>query len=235
MPPRPLDLETLAALASGELDPAAAATARDALRHDPAARAMVHRMERAIAAMRTDDSSEPSRDAVERTKAAVATALERGRRNVASEPTGTWWRSLTEAVARLVYDSRAQPALAVGYRGGVETRQMTFVASEGCDELELDLQIAPPASSGATGGSDPGERCRVLGQLSPTNDDAPRCGERAVVALHSETRDPVAHAETDRNGVFAFSLPPGRYDLVCGVDGAGDGPVAFTIRGIDVP
>lgn len=246
MPSPALNLETLAAFASGELSAREAAAVEEALRRDQAAQASVHRMRVAIAAMRSDDSSEPSIEAIGRAKSAVARVVDVARRNetVGNTMRPWWhgWHGVVEALARLVYDSRSHPEMAAGFRGGAETRQMTFVASEGRDEVELDLQIGPPAASGAAdagvGQHDPkliGERCRVIGQLSPVVGDAPVCSDRKVVALRSGTDDAVAHAATDRNGVFSMSLPPGRYDFACAIEGVDDTTVAVTIRGIDVP
>ena len=181
--------DTLIAFAAGELDRQAAAAVEAQLSASPADAARLKRIRTLIDTMRTDDSVAPPAAALARAKALF---------RAESRPVWRdWLAALEEAVARLVSDSRAQPALA-GFRSAGGAVQLTFES----DTLEVDLELIPPSTDET--------RWTILGQLSSEEPIA-----NTPVALVSE-RD--AHtgsdAEADEHGVFKLQADPGEYELM---------------------
>ncbi|MHC5026341.1 MAG: hypothetical protein ACYTGR_06215, partial [Planctomycetota bacterium] len=105
-----------------------------------------------------------------------------------------WVTDATRVVATLLFDSRAQPALA-GVRGADETRQLIYETEAG----RLDVTVAAGADAALA----------VRGQLRASTDGTP--GE--VVLARTGTEESVAMTRADARGRFGFSVPVDRYDL----------------------
>jgi hypothetical protein len=183
-------LEKLIAYAAGELDADATAAVEAHLRDSAEDARRVERLRRIIATMRSDDSVAPSAEALARAKALF---------EVAPAPTWrAWIGQLEQIVARLVYDSRTQPALA-GYRGGGDAVQLSFES----ETATIDLELVPPTKPPAT-------KWTVLGQLATEWTMAD-----VLVLLVSRSDDDVfVGVRPDEHGVFMIRSEPGTYDLL---------------------
>lgn len=204
-----LDVDRLAALASGDLAPEEALAAEAEAERSAEASSALAVMRTVIAALRTDDSTEPTATSLQRAKAVFA-------RMRAGQAQRSWLDGIVESIAKLVHDTRAQPALA-GFRGAADGYQLTFEANE----LEIDLQIEQ-----SSGSADDGALCQVIGQVStPTGP-----GAKSIAFTAPGTRESLAEIATDSRGVFSIALPRGRYDLL--VEGSGG---VVVVSGLDVP
>ena len=104
----------------------------------------------------------------------------------------TWPERLEAIVARLVYDSRVEPAT-VRFVDTGRSFQLRFET----DDAEIDLQIRPEG------------RWQLMGQLSA--DDA--VGPVEIAAVAAGTRTSVARARSDERTLFSLELDAGVYDL----------------------
>ncbi|MDY7109157.1 MAG: hypothetical protein SYC29_11035 [Planctomycetota bacterium] len=177
----------------GELDEDEAALIADHVTASAATAAYVDRVRRVLETMRTDDSRAPTPAAI---RSAVA-AFVPSRGPVAL----AWLEQARRCVAQLVFDTRAQPALA-GFRGGGAGYQLGYDSDEG----RVDIRITPEARP-ARG------RFRVRGQITPRQG-----GDVGSVALVTAgTSNAVTIAIADEHGRFRLDAPSGRYDLVAEV------------------
>jgi anti-sigma factor RsiW len=191
-----VNAEQLVAYACGELDGEEAARVEAVMAASLAATALVVRLRDVVETMREMDVAAPPRATVRRVLAAFARC---GTRSGAG-----WLARVQWFVAELVFDSRAQPALA-GYRGSLATRQMAYDSPYG----RIDLQILPRDRGAA------GERCRVRGQVTLHEDAA-----FGAVTLCDDTGGAGVAAETipDRHGRFTMDVAAGAYDLLVELD-----------------
>ncbi|MHC5113010.1 MAG: anti-sigma factor [Planctomycetota bacterium] len=183
--------EKLLAFAAGELEGTEAQQVQAFIADHPEAAATVTLYRLAKTRRRLDDTVAPSATAVERAKAVFS-------QRTATAPAG-WLDRLTEIVARVVYDSRLQPA-AVRYTDTGSRFQLSFET----DAADVDLQ-----AERLTAGDDAPERWRLIGQLSADP-------EPGVVEARAETAgggEVVGTARSDERSIFTLDLAPGTYDI----------------------
>lgn len=183
--------QQLIAYAAGELSGAEAAEVERHLSRSPAAARTVAAYRQASAALSAEDGQDPPPETVRRAKAVFdPQALPAG-------PPGLVDR-IAQAVARLVYDSRLQPAVA-GLRGSATSFQLTYELLGA--RLELEAEIADDSAE------EP--QWRMVGQIT-----APAAPPRCTAALRAagEARL-VQTADVDEHGVFVLRAGPGTYDL----------------------
>ena len=182
--------DILIAYAAGERTPAAATPVRDHLAACAACAATVVRYQMVAAMVREGEAFAPPPALLARAKAIFP------RRSSLSELLAP----LRRIAAELTFDSRVgfSPALA-GFRGGMSGYQLAFVGGG----TEVDLQMEPPTMVGA--------RWHLMGQVS-TAGATPTA--TVSLTLPASIALAVTEAKTDEYGMFAFSVPPGRYDLL---------------------
>jgi anti-sigma factor RsiW len=174
----------------GELDRDDAALVAAHLASSGPAAEYVARVREVLETMRTDDSQAPTSAAVR--SALAALVPQRGPVALA------WLEQAKRIVARLVFDTRAEPALA-GFRGGGTDYRLGYDSDEG----RVDVRITPEAGT-ARG------RWRVRGQVT-TRQGA---GVNSVALVTAGTTRAVTIALPDRHGQFRLEVPSGVYDLV---------------------
>jgi hypothetical protein len=140
--------------------------------------------------MRTDDTQAPTSAAV---RSALAAFVPR-----AGTITLAWLEEARRYVARLVYDTRAQPALA-GFRGGGAGYQLAYDSERG----RVDLRITPAAGSRR-------DQWRVRGQIMTS----PGADVGSVALVTAGTSHAVTVAVPDQHGQFRLDVGRGTYDLV---------------------
>jgi hypothetical protein len=189
-----IPFEQLLALAAGELDDETAAAVQRQIDQSPEALAALKRVRIAVGAMRTDDSVAPPADVVAKARLMFGKLHERQRRS--------WIDGLRKVVARLVYDSRLQPALA-GYRSAQQTVQLSYSA----ESVTVDLQLEQPVE-----GVDAGRN--LMGQISQSTP-----GPRLCVRLFaSDSATVVQECPADDHGMFSLTVAAGRYDMAICAD-----------------
>ena len=190
--------EQLILYAVGELAPSEAAATERHLAGSPQAAAYVAKVRTVLQTMRTDKTEAPSVAVIKRAISVFSGGGE-GRGSLA------WLEPLRRRVAQLVFDSRAQPALA-GFRGGTSDYQLTYDSEMGRVELRVS-----PAERVAL------KAWRVRGQVTP---EQHREGGAfgSVILLTPGTTDALAVAELDQYGRFKIDSDGGTYDLAvrCG-------------------
>ena len=130
-----INYEQLIAYAAGELPPEQAAHVQAYLAANPKAAEPIALYRQAQSALQADQSAAPPAELVAKAKAIFASSP--------SEPAASWLDQLQQLIAALVFDSRAQPALA-GYRGPATTFQLSFE----CEAANIDLEAEPIPSAG---------------------------------------------------------------------------------------
>ncbi|MHC4413815.1 MAG: anti-sigma factor family protein [Planctomycetota bacterium] len=181
--------------AAGELSGPEAVEIEAHLARDPDAAATVSRYRLVRATLLADDGVDPPPEVV-----AKAKALFRRRAEVSKRPPGLI-DQVAATIARLIFDSRVQPALA-GLRGPATGFQLTYELSGA--RLDLEVEPAEPAEPAAEGAG-----WRLLGQIA-----SPRPLPAVRVALcQAGTDEPVCAVESDERGAFALDAQPGTYDL----------------------
>ncbi len=192
-----VNAEQLVAYACGELEGEEAARVEAVMAASLAATALIVKLRDVVDTIRVMDVAAPPRSSVRRVLAAFA------RRGIRS---GAGWVARVQwFVAELVFDSRAQPAIA-GYRGSHSTRQIAFDSPCG----RIDIQILP-----RDGGAEV-EKWRLRGQVTLHEDAAfgavTLCDDAGGVGV-------VAEAIPDRHGRFTLDVAAGTYDLMVELDG----------------
>jgi anti-sigma factor RsiW len=177
--------------AANELPEDRAALIEAHLARNPAAAETVARFRIAAETLARDDTVETPADAIKRGK-----AIFRDRR--AERP--TLLDQIATVIASLVYDSRAQPALA-GYRGGGSAFQLSFRS----DLAEVDLDAEPLEAEEP---SSP-DGWRIIGQINAAGDPAPFHVELSAAGAN----EPARRTAADEHGVFTILAPQGRYDV----------------------
>ena len=182
--------ERLIAYAAGELPAGKAAEVEGHLPTHRAAAASVALYRAVGECVRRDDSVSPPATAVARARAIFR------RKPV---PAGSSWLDrVTATAARLIYDSRVQPA---GVRHADASRRIQLAYE--ADDLDVDLAAEPSAAAGRSGG------WRMIGQINP----ATGSGGIAVAVVRTGTRSAVAETRADERALFTLEVPPGTYDL----------------------
>jgi hypothetical protein len=185
-----ITIETLIAYVAGELDEQTAARVKAHIRSSASDAERVARLRTVIKTMRADDTLAPPNEPLDRAKAIFKPSRSSAWRSLR--------RQLEAVVASLVYDSRAQPALA-GYRGAGDVVQLSYES----EIADVDLELSPTgAQAGAT--------WLVMGQISPHEMRA-----RPVVALLSPSDESFCmEIAPDEHGVFTLQSASGEYELV---------------------
>jgi hypothetical protein len=188
--------EQLIAFAAGELPDEQAAAVDAHVQRNAEAAAIMTAWRVVHETVRGDDGVNPSSAAIERARAIFA---QRAAAAPASSGFARWLEGAQQFVARLVYDSRVQPA-AVRFAGEDDRINLTFETDTG----EVDLQAERLHSE------DAGEqRWRIVGQISES-----ASGSREVALARAGSRDAVKVVAADEHGVFNFETGPGAYDLL---------------------
>ncbi len=197
----PVRIEHLIAYAAGDLPPAERVDVESWLARHPDAQAKVARYRAARDALRTDEGVDPPPEVVARARSIAARATRQETPSLAD--------TVVLVIARLLFDSRTQPAVA-GLRGDTTGFQLGYSLSgvPGVD-AELDLQFEPASGSGDD------ERWRIMGHVaSPTS-----LGEFEVRVCRSGTSAALQTARSDARGGFDARVEPGRYDLHLTLEG----------------
>lgn len=174
--------EDMVAFVLGELDPARAEEVRASLAASATASATLDRIRRMLEVMHTDDSVTPRRAVLDRVKDLVP-----------ARAGAAWWARAVECVAALVFDSRAQTAVA-GFRGGSIGRQLAFQ----CDLGEIDLSVTDVADS-------VNKEWTIRGQIEAATGPS----ARAVAVFAPASDEPAVEVQVDQTGQFKLrcSLP----------------------------
>lgn len=190
------NFEQLLAYAAGELPPGESTRieAQMAVSSDTAA--TVARLRTTLAGMRADRGEAPSAAAIARARAIFKPVAD-GKLN--------WLDKIQQAVARLVYDSRVESALA-GFRGDSDGFELTFDSEAGGIELQLEPETT-------------GSKWRVMGQVTANASPAPQTPGTDTPAIQVAlvppgTRVAAVETDADEHGMFSFSATPGTYDLL---------------------
>lgn len=185
--------EQLIAYAAGQLATGEAAAVAAFVQTDKHAAGVVNAWRAVQGLLAGDDSVEPSVAALARAKAIFA-----GRAvpsSIAATAAG-WIASVDRFVARLVYDSRLQPA-SVRFADNNDRITLTFETDDG----EVDLQASRIDSDRPS--------WRIMGQIAGAQ---PARREVAIVLRGSNS--PTAIMTSSEHGEFAFDIAPGSYDLL---------------------
>ena len=184
--------EQLVAFASGELTGPEASMVEAYLAVLPEVARTTLRLQEVIQRLRADDTVAATPDAVRRALNLL--------QSLDQVPTPDWLAPV-RLFARLVFDSRAQLAMA-GYRGGTASYQLAFES----EPARVDLQILPQDRVG--------DAWRVRGQVT-LRDNAELDG---VTLLAEQTETVVATAVPDHAGRFKIDSPAGIFDLRVDLD-----------------
>jgi len=172
----------LIAFAAGELADEQAAQVEASLAGHPEAAETVARYRMAQTTLQSDDGADPPPEAVARARA----IYEPGRLPAGEPSLGD---RVGQLMAKLIYDSRAEPALA-GVRGAESGAQL---------ELQADVD---------EGGADT-RRWRLVGQVSSPESLPPP----QVALCRAGSLTPICTVDADERGVFVVRTEPGTYDL----------------------
>lgn len=185
--------QQLIAYAAGEIPGAEAEQVQAHLERDAEAARTVRCYRLASQTILEDSGADPPTEALQRARSIFDPTVHASDRQSLAEHIGN-------LIAQLIFDSRAQPALA-GLRGQATSFQMTWrLAPE--SEMELDLQAELTDAPG-------GERWQLVGQVTSRDPIGPLtvnlCREGSTVAVHS--------VDADERGSFVLRVEPGIYDL----------------------
>lgn len=187
-----ITVEQLILYAVGEMAPSETAATQRHLAGSPQAAAYVAKVRAVLQTMRTDETEAPSVAVIKRAISAFSGGGE-------SQGSLAWLEQLRRRVAKLMFDSRAQPALA-GFRGGSSSYQLAYHSDLG----RVELRVSPPQR--------PAQHAwRVRGQVTAGQRDGGELG--SVALLTPGTSHALAVVELDQHGRFKFDTQCGRYDL----------------------
>jgi anti-sigma factor RsiW len=177
--------------ALGDLAADDAAAVERTVARDPDAKAWLAKVRVVLGTLGALDADGPSRTALDRAIGGFA-------RPVPAPASGGWIETACRLVADLVFDSRAQQALA-GFRGGsAGAYQLGF---EG-DDVRVDVQVSRAPEQG---------RWRVRGSVH-TAGRGRTATEAALV--HAPGAGIAPRQPIDDRGRFLIDIDPGTYDLV---------------------
>jgi anti-sigma factor RsiW len=184
--------EQLLAFAAGELaDEQARRVEAYASRH-PEAAATIARYRMAHSTVHADDGVDPPPQAVTEAKAIYRPPREPSRAPSLGD-------AIAQIVARLIYDSRVEPALA-GVRGTAAGFQLEYELPETEARLELQADVDEDGTDF--------RRWRLVGQVTSHESVALR-----VALCRAGSPTPMVEADADERGVFVMKVDPGVYDL----------------------
>lgn len=185
--------EQLIAYAAGDLSPESARAVEANIGSDPKAAAVVQAWRAARQLVASDDGVEPPAAALARARAIFNSRAVAGG---AAGMLASWISAIDRVVARLVYDSRLQPA-AVRHADTQDRLILTFETDDG--EVDLQAERLPQAAG-----------WRILGQVTESGSAALR-----EIALMSHGADSLtATAVSDERGMFSLEAPTGEYELL---------------------
>jgi anti-sigma factor RsiW len=210
-----IEHEHLVDFVSGDLDAARREVVEQAIAADPRVAETVRHLRRTLTVIGEDDTRRPTAGALRRAVALFET----------SPPNAmvAWLERVQREVARVVFDSHAEPALA-GFRGELETRQLSYES----DVARIDLQVVPQEPDDRLDGA---FRARLRGQVTP----APEHVAGMIIAAPSEhgvDDDVLTAGEPDAHGQFLITVDAGRYAVHFEFD---DGAHAVTLPDLDIP
>ena len=185
--------QQLIAYAAGELRGADAQQVEAHLKRDPEAARTVHRYRLARQTVLGDDGVNPPTEVLERARLIFDPTLHAADRQSLADCVG-------DLIARLIFDSRAQPAMA-GLRGPATSFQMTWQLAPDSG-MELDLQAELTDTPG-------GEQWQLVGQVTSRDP----IGPMTVDLCHAGSTASVHSVEADERGSFVLRVEPGPYDL----------------------
>ncbi len=181
------EFQLLLSIALNEGTPEDIASARARVEASPDLQASLLRLRAVLGAMRSDDTTMPSREVIERARQLAGAASPRDASILGAVRT---------LIASLVYDSRVAPALA-GFRGaGHSPRHMVYR----CEAGQLDLSVTGPHS--------PAQAWNVRGQFEGAREDS--C---VTVLAHPRDGGADGEASAPAGGDFVLALSSGQYDL----------------------
>jgi hypothetical protein len=146
--------------------------------------------------LRDDDSVEPSSEAMSRAKAIFA---QRAMAPSAASNAAAWLENAQRFIARLVYDSRVQPA-AVRFAGQADRINLSFETETG--EIDVQAERLPEEERD-------GPWWRVVGQISDAT-----AGRSEIALARRGSNDALLGAATDEHGGVSLETLPGEYDLL---------------------
>ncbi len=182
--------DKLIAYAAGDLTGSDADRVQELLADDPQAADTVARFRMARETLQADDGVEPPAEAVMSARAIFR-----------SHPRQSLIERAAAVVGELIFDGRAEPALA-GLRGQATAFQTTWRLSPE-DGLDLDLQ-AELVDDGAGR-----ERWRVVGQVVSREP----LGSLRVDLCRAGSTAPIQSVDSDQRGAFLLHVEPGTYDV----------------------
>lgn len=188
MSEQPITNEQLIRYATGELESKEVAETEAHLLSSPQATKYIEKVRSVLKTMQTDDTQAPSLSLIKRTVATFSAVEERS-------PLA-WLEPLRQVIAKLIFDSRAQPALA-GFRGSSDGYQLTYKNELACVDLGVTKQQTHR------------DTFRLRGQT--TTEQKREFG--SVALLETGGKTPHAVAEMDKHGRFKIDAKPGKYDL----------------------
>jgi hypothetical protein len=199
MNPDPISFEMLANYALNEATDAQRQLVEAQISRSPELATVFEQIQSVVATLRRDESVEPPREVVKR---AVALMAEQRR---AAAP--HWPARIKQFIARLIFDTRQQPALA-GFRGTATAYQAAYAS----DLISIDLQIEPE------GPSRMGRPWTIRGQIRPIEGDRPEATDVLEVLLQRLSDGvEIAQTEPDLRGRFKLSAEPGDYKMIIGL------------------
>lgn len=184
--------EQLAAFAAGDLTGTEAQSIRHALESSPKLKAAELRLRQIITTMQTDDTQAASAFVIER---AVMAFAEQARRPAEASPQMSLLEKVRQVIATLVFDSRAQPALA-GFRGTSAGYQLSYETEGG----DIDLQVTQSKDANLW---------KLTGQVALENKNL----KGDVTAMFADTGRLAESANIDEHGRFRLTVPTGSYEL----------------------
>jgi len=117
----------------------------------------------------------------------------------------SWFDRAVAKILTPLFDDK--PQLALGLRGN-DLRQCTY----SCGDLRLDLEVEAPSASSTEPGQ---ESSRIRGQI----DSEQAQGASVPVAVFiADTKRLVTSTNTQKNGRFDLSLPPGVFEFAFRLD-----------------
>lgn len=187
--------EQLLAYAAGDLDETQRAEIEAQLAGDAEARATLKLFELARTAVSQDDTVAPPAHVIARAQG-IYTAPQRAAKE-------SWFDKAAQLVARLVFDSRTQPALA-GLRSVSHACSLAYET----DQDSVDVQAEPQRDADGRITA-----WQIVGQVEH-DEDAPTC---PVAFIRSHDKSVAAESTLDARGVFTLDLEPGVYEIRIGL------------------
>jgi anti-sigma factor RsiW len=188
-------MEALLAYAADELSAAERAELDNRLARDPQALATLKLYQSAQQALAQDDSVAPPAHAVARAKSIYV----QPRR----APQTSWFERAQQLVAKLVFDSRTQPALA-----GVRARSQSCSLVFETEREAVDLQAEPRRDADGRVTA-----WQLVGQVEQ-DEDSYKC---PVAFIRLADKSHAAETTLDERGVFSLDLMPGTYEIRIGL------------------